>query len=98
MMERITRLSNASFNWSDFLLPNSSFLLSELHQAERGKCRLIDCRCNRQTVVSLESCDGFSGHRPKDPIDRSVVVTSAGQLLLDVDSYLIRRQPIVSVN
>src|SRR6267154_2327591 len=69
-----------------------------LSYAERGECRLIDGRCNRQTVFSLESCDGLSGHWPKNTIDRSVVVTCARQLFLHVHSYPIGRPSIVSVD
>src|SRR5882724_159614 len=69
-----------------------------LRYAERSKCRLIDGRCNRQTVVSLESCDGLSSHGPKNTIDRSVVVTCARQLLLYVHSYPIGRPSIVGVD
>ena len=70
----------------------------QLHQTERGKCRLIDGRCNRQTVVSLEGCDGLPGHRSKEPIDRSIVVTGARQLFLDIDGHLVRRQSVVGVD
>src|SRR5437016_2510398 len=69
-----------------------------LRDAERSECRLIDGRCNRQTVVSLESCDGLSGHWPKNTIDRSVVVTCARQLFLHVHSYPIGRPSIVGVD
>src|SRR5882724_5257489 len=69
-----------------------------LRYTERCKCRLIDGRCNRQTVVSLESCDGLSGHWPKNTIDRSVVATCARQLFLHVHSYPIRRPSIVGVD
>src|SRR6266550_2736730 len=69
-----------------------------LSYTERGECRLIDGRCNRQTVVSLESCDGLSGHWPKNAIDRSVVVTCARQLFLHVHSYPIGRPSIVGVD
>src|SRR5438067_183347 len=83
MMERITRLSNNS---------------DDLRYSERGKCRLIDYRCDRQSVVGLESCDGLSGHRAKDAIDRSVIVTVALQLFLNIDNYLVRGQSIVAVD
>ncbi len=69
-----------------------------LSYTERGECRLIDGRCNRQTVVSLESCDGLSGHWPKNTIDRSIVVTCARQLFLHVHSYPIGRPSIVGVD
>src|SRR6266480_4189181 len=69
-----------------------------LRYAERGKCRLIDYRCDRQSVVSLESCNGLSGHRAKDAIDRSVIVTVALQLFLNIDNYLVRGQSIVAVD
>ena len=82
-MERITRLSNNS---------------NDLRYAERRKCRLIDYRCDRQSVVSLESCNGLSGHRAKDAIDRSVIVTVALQLFLNIDNYLVRGQSIVAVD
>ena len=76
----------------------SSFLLSELYEAHRGECRLIDSRCNRQTIVSLESCDRLSGHWPKNTIDRSVVVTGRRQLFLNINGHLVRRQSIVAVD
>jgi hypothetical protein len=69
-----------------------------LSYTERDECRLIDGRCNRQTVVSLESCDGFSGHWPKNTIDRSVVVTGARQLFLNIDGHLVGRPSIVGVD
>lgn len=83
MMKFITRLSNSS---------------AYLRYAERGKCRLIDHRCDRQPVISLESCDGLPGHRPKDAIDRPIIVTVALQLLLNVNCYLIGRQSIVAID
>src|SRR5215208_388993 len=48
-----------------------------LREAESSKCRLIDGRCDRQSVVSLVGRDGFSRHWPKNTIDRSIVVTCA---------------------
>src|SRR5438067_265254 len=69
-----------------------------LSYTERGECRLIDGRCNRQTVVSLESCDGLSGHWPKNTIDRSIVVTCARQLFLHAHSYPIGCPSIVGVD
>src|SRR5262245_49305094 len=75
-----------------FLILTSYFFLSPLHQSHRGKCRLIDCRCDCQPVVSLVGCDGFPGHRSKDPIDRSIVVTGRRQLSLDIHGHLVRRQ------
>src|SRR6266404_3768988 len=69
-----------------------------LSYTERGECRLIDGRCNRQTVVSLESCDGLSGHWPKNTIYRSIVVTCARQLFLHAHSYPIGRPSIVGVD
>src|SRR5213594_1662874 len=50
--------------------PNGS---DKLRDAERAKCRLINCRCDLQSVVGLERCDGVSGHRSKNTIDRSIV-------------------------
>src|SRR5256886_2800599 len=75
--------------------PNGS---DKLRYAERGKCRLIDCRCDRQSVVGLEICDGLLGHRPKDTIDRSIVITVALQLRLHIGNSLIGNQSIVSVD
>src|SRR5438034_3371196 len=75
--------------------PNGS---DKLRYAERGKCRLIDCRCDRQSVVGLEICDGLLSHRSKDAIDRSIVVTVALQLRLHIGNYLIGSQSIVSVD
>src|SRR5678815_1631322 len=69
-----------------------------LRYAERSKCRLIDTRCDRQSVVSLESCDGLSGHWPKNTIDRSVVVTGARQLFLNIDGHLVGRPSVVGVD
>src|SRR5260370_29749307 len=83
MMEYITRLSNSS---------------DQLRYPERRKCRLINYRCDGQPVASLESCDGLPGHRPKNAIDRSVIVTVALQLLLNIDNYLIGRQSVVAVD
>src|SRR5262249_18459908 len=83
MMEHITRLSPSPTN---------------LCQAERSGCRLRVSRCYRQPVVSLESCDGFPGYWPKHTIDRSVVVTSARQLFLNIHDHLIRRQSIVAID
>ena len=65
---------------------------------KRGKCWLIDCRCDRQSIVGLVGCDGFPGHRSKYPIDRSIVVTGARQLFLNVDCHLVRRQFVVGVD
>src|SRR5262245_28496237 len=90
MMKRITRLSSVSY----FLL----FLFSFLDQPHRGKCRLIDCRCDRQSVVSLVGCDGFPGHRPKDTIDWSIVITGNRQRFLNVDGHPVRRQSVVAVD
>src|SRR6266403_3747205 len=32
-----------------------------LRYSERGKCWLIDYRCDRQSIISLERSDGFPG-------------------------------------
>src|SRR5260370_27493584 len=69
-----------------------------LRYTERGERRLIDGRCNRQTVVSLVGCDGLSGHWPKNSIDRSVVVTCARQLFLHAHSYPVGCPSIVGVD
>src|ERR1700688_2932472 len=83
MMEYITRLSNSS---------------DQLRYPERGKCRLINYRCDGQPVASLESCDGLPGHRPKNAIDRPIIITVALQLLLNINNYLIGWQSIVAVD
>src|SRR5438132_14389025 len=57
--------------------PNGS---DKLRYTERGECRLIDCRCHRQSIVSLERCDSLLGHLPKYPIDWSIVITVTLQL------------------
>ena len=82
-MEYITRLSNSS---------------DQLRYPERGKCRLINYRCDGQPVVSLESCDSLPGHRPKNPIDRPIIITVALQLLLNINNYLIRCQFVVAID
>src|SRR5437899_12833298 len=51
-----------------------------------------------QADNGLESCDGLSGHRHKDTIDRSVVITVALQLFLNIDNYPIGRQSIVAID
>src|SRR5262249_19636919 len=76
----------------------TSYFAFSLHQPHRGKCRLINRRSDRQSVVSLVSCNRFPGHRPKDPIDRSIVITGARQLFLNIDGYLVRRQSVVAVD
>src|SRR6266404_4707365 len=83
MMEYITRLSNSS---------------DQLRYPERGKCRLINYRCDGQPIVSLESCDSFPGHRPKSAIDRPLIITVALQLLLNINNYLIGCQSVVAVD
>src|SRR5437667_2344661 len=83
MMEYITRLSNSS---------------DQLRYPERGKCRFINYRCDGQPIVSLESCDGFPGHRPKRAIDRPIIITVALQLLLNINRYLIGWQSVVAVD
>src|SRR6266480_1078679 len=69
-----------------------------LRYAERGKCRLIDYRCDRQSIVSLERCNGLSSHWPKDTIDRPVVVTDALELFLNIDNYPVRRESVVAID
>src|SRR5262249_7902283 len=83
MMEHITRLSTSP---------------TTLHEAKRGKCRLIDRRRDRQSIISLMGGDGFPGHRSKHPIDRSIVVTGARQLFLNTDGHLVRRQTAIAVD
>src|SRR2546422_3449028 len=75
--------------------PNGS---DKLRDAERGKCRLIDCRCDLQSVVGLERCDGVSGHRSKNTIDRSIVITVPLQLRLNIGNYLVGSQSVVGVD
>ena len=82
-MEYITRLSNSS---------------DQLRYPERGKCRLINYRCDGQPIVSLESCDGLPGHRPKSAIDRPIIITVALQLLLNINNYLIGWQSVIAVD
>src|SRR5262249_11970421 len=38
------------------------------------------------------------GHWPKDPIDRSIVVTGTRQCFLNIDGHLVRRQSVVAVD
>src|SRR5438552_10219073 len=70
----------------------------KLRDAERGKCRLINCRCDLQSIVGLEGCDGVLGHRSKYPIDRSIVITVTLQLRLNIGNYLVGSQSIVGID
>src|SRR4029453_4348831 len=83
--------------WLAVVLTKAADFFLSLHQPHRGKCWLIDSPCDRQSVISLVGCDGFPGHRPKDPIDRSIVVTGGCQRFLDIDGHLVRRQSVVAV-
>src|SRR5262249_34110048 len=46
----------------------------------------------------LVGCDGFPGHRSKDPVDRSIVITGSRQRFLNIDGHLVRRQSVVRVD
>src|SRR6266487_2818113 len=50
------------------------------------------------SIVGLEGCDGLSGHRSKDTIDRSLVITVALQLRQSIGNYLVEGQSVISVN
>src|SRR2546428_13647043 len=75
--------------------PNGS---DKLREAEGGKCRLINCGCDLQSIVGLERCDGVSGHRSKNTIDRSIVITVTLQLRLNIGNYLVGSQSIVAID
>ena len=72
--------------------------LPTLRQTERRQGGLIDCRGDRQSMVSLKSCQRLPRFRSENSIDLSDVITVTLQLALHVHDHLIGRQISVAVN
>jgi len=72
--------------------------LPTLRQTERRQGGSIDCRSDRQSMVSLKSCQRLPRFRSENSIDLSDVITVTLQLDLHVHDDLVGRQIAVTVN
>src|SRR5579885_1915447 len=61
-------------------------------QSHGLQSRLVHGGCDRQAMVSLESCQCSPGLRPQNSINRSGVITLAAQDKLHIDDYLVGRE------
>jgi len=72
--------------------------LPTLRQTERRQGGLIDCRGDRQSVVSLKGCQRLPRFRSEDSIGLPDVIAVMLQLDLHVHDNLVGRQIAVAVN